>query len=758
MPTSVLTALALAFTPVLAETAPIAEPQSFAVRQAASPIKVDGSLDEPAWGGATVIPVDKEWFPGDNAAPPVATDCLVTYDADNLYVAFRAKDPAPGVIRAHLADRDTPFLDDTVGFMIDPFNDRRRAFQFRVNPLGVQMDATNNDVDGSEDWAWDTIWETSARVVEDGYVVETRIPFSSLRFPRGSSVSQTWGFLATRDYPRSTRYRMRSMATDRDKSCLICQFDRITGLTGITPGRNLEFDPTLTALRSDMRPDGPNGTLAELAGNEIDHGGVHPDAGLTVRWGITPNVTANAAINPDFSGVEADAAQLDINTRFALFFPEKRPFFLEGADFFSTPIRAVFTRTIADPGAGLKVTGKEGPSAFGVFLANDSINNLIIPANQGSDSASIDQHVRDAVLRYRHDVGKTSTLGVLYTSRDAQSYFNRVGGIDGSVRFSDSDSMRFQYLMSSTDYPDSFAADFGQKTSPFTDKAFSVGYNHGTRKWGWFGDYQDRGRDFRADSGFIPQVDTRFAGAGITRTFYGKPDSWLNRLDIRLSGDHTEDHDRNLTNEGQDLFVSYQGPLQSYVEAGLSPNREYFDGVTYNDFRQSFYGEFSPSGSLNMYVAVNTGETIDFVNSQQARQLRLNPGINYSLGRRLRGEISHVFQRLRVDDGELFTARLTQGRLIFHFNQRTFVRLIVQDTSIDRNVRVYDDPNSVDPQSRRVFTQLLFSYKVNPQTLILVGYSDTYLGGEDAGPSPMPVDLTQQQRAFFVKLGYAWVL
>jgi len=205
----------------------------------------------------------------------------------------------------------------------------------------------------------------------------------------------------------------------------------------------------------------------------------------------------------------------------------------------------------------------------------------------------------------------------------------------------------------------------------------------------------------------------------------------LNRVDIRFSADRTEDHNRRLTNQGQDLSISYQGPLQSYVELGVAPNREFFDGVIYDNFRQRFYAEFSPSGSFKCYLDAGRGGTIDFTNSQQAHMVGLIPGIEYSLGRRLRGNVEHVFQRLRADAGELFTARLTQGRLYFHLNRRTFLRAIAQYVHIDQNARVYDDPGSVAPESRSLFTQLLFSWKLNPQTVVLVGYSDLYLGGED---------------------------
>ena len=138
------------------------------------------------------------------------------------------------------------------------------------------------------------------------------------------------------------------------------------------------------------------------------------EAGISVRWGITPNISLNAAINPDFSQVEADFAQLDVNERFALAFPEKRPFFLEGADFFTTPLNAVFTRTVSDPRYGLKLTGKEGDNSFGAFLTEDSVNNILIPGRETSRSVFLDDTVRDSVLRYRRDIGSTSSLGVLY--------------------------------------------------------------------------------------------------------------------------------------------------------------------------------------------------------------------------------------------------------------------------------------------------------------------------------------------------------
>lgn len=709
------------------------------VAPATSAIRVDGVLNEQAWQDATRIPLLYEWLPGDNVPPPVRTECLVTFDAHNLYVGFRASDPAPGRIRAHLTDRDVPFLDDTVGFMLDPFNDQRRAFQFRINPLGVQMDATNSDVDQSEDWSWDAIWESVGGMTEEGYVVEVAVPFTSLRFPNAAG-PQTWGFVATRDYPRSLRHRIQSGWRDRNKSCLICQFDAITGLQGIRPGLSLEMDPTLTGTQTDIRSDFPAGSLAS--------GDQQVEGGLTARWGVTPNLALNAAVNPDFSHVEADVAQLAVNERFALFFPEKRPFFLEGADFFGTPIQAVFTRTVANPLWGLKLSGKEQQHAGGIFFARDRINNLIFPANQGSRLDSIDQPVNSAVARYRLDVGKTSTVGLLLTDREGGGYSNRLGGLDGVLRLTSSDTVRIQYLRSQTEYPEEVAARHGQPSGSFEDDAFHVAYTHGDRNWFWTAQYRSFGPEFRADSGFVPRVDFRRVAGGVERTVWGKPGQRFSRLFFGLFHDRTEDFSGRLTDEGWDITFGYLGPLQSVVQLNLAPNREFFNGVTHDNFRTNFAFQIRPSGDLAFTLSGTVGKTIDFANSRQADMAVLVPQVEFSLARRINGALTHTFQQLEVEPGRLFDANLTQGRIVYHFNIRTFVRAILQYTNIDRNTAVYTFP--IDPKTERLFSQYLFSYKLNPQTVFLLGYSDNFLGLEQ-------VDLTQTDRTLFLKIGYAWV-
>ncbi|HKH46254.1 MAG TPA: DUF5916 domain-containing protein [Thermoanaerobaculia bacterium] len=716
----------------------------FAVHPAASAIRVDGVLDEAAWSQAAVVPLTHEWFPSDNIEPPVRTDCLVTFDGENLYVGFRAWDPEPGQIRAYLSDRDTAFQDDTVGFLIDTFNDRRRAFELRVNPLGVQLDATLSDVDGAEDWSWDAIWASAGRITAEGYVVELAVPLKQLHFPRNQEV-QTWGFLATRDYPRSVNHQIRSTRNERSLDCRVCQFDVLTGFQEIAPGRNLEVVPTVTARRSDNRAD----LAAPLA-----NGDEEAEAGVSLRWGITPNVSLNAAINPDFSQVEADAAQLDVNEAFALSYPEKRPFFLEGADYFKTPYNAVFTRTVADPKAGLKLTGKEGPNVFGVFLAQDRINNLIFSGNESSASQSIDQEVESGVVRWRRDIGGRSTLGLLYTGRQGNDYANHVYGIDGSLGVRASDTVRFQLLRSSTEYPPEVLAahpdDPRVPSGSFEGLAYRVDYSHATRDWSWRVSHNALAPEFRTDSGFIPRVDIRDTSAQAIRTIWGKPGGWYSRWQFLVASSYIENHDGEVTDRDADLAFSYEGPMQSEISFGLRPNFvETFRGVHYDNFRQDMNLAIRPSGNLGLSLYMRHGEVIDFANERQANLLLIHPAVSFRLGRHLFGNLDHVNQELDFRGERFLEAGLTQATLRYHLNVRAFVRAIAQYRDVERVPSLFNNHN-VPAEEKNLLTQLLFSYKLNPQTVLLVGYSDFSLGDQQ-------YDLTRTTRTLFLKIGYAWL-
>jgi len=712
-----------------------------AITRATSPIKVDGNLDEAAWQAAAVIDLSYETRPAENTAPPVKTECLITHDDDSIYVAFRAHDPDPSQIRAHLSDRDKAFDDDFVGIVLDPFNDERRAFEFFVNPFGIQMDLFMDDVGGDESDTWDAIWASSGRITETGYEVEIAIPFSSLRFPRTEG-DQTWGFDALRFYPRNQRHRLASQPMDRNVSCYLCQVSKMTGFAGVTPGRNMELVPTLTSGRTDAKPDAFQDRLVE--------GDVETELGATAKWGITPNLTLNAAINPDFSQVEADAAQLNINTTFALLFPEKRPFFLEGADFFRTPFEAVFTRNVADPEWGVKLTGKEGKNAVGLFVAQDDRTDFLIPGAQFSSAASLNEESTDAVLRYRRDLGASSALGVLMTSREGEGYSNQLAGVDGLYRVDDSNWFRGQYLSSQTEYPSAISGnlDLRQSAGSLEDDALYLSFDHSSRNWEAYARYEDVGDLFRADMGFMPQVDYSFVLAGGNHIWHGEEGDWWTQASVGGDYDERKDQAGNLLEREVEVRGNLNGPMQSYVELNTGQRDRVFNGVSFDETFATSYGEIQPSGNLRLNLYVRVGDDIDFANTRPGDVLVLEPGFRFLVGRHLRFGFTHLFQRLNVEGGQLFEANLSQLTTIYQFSPRMFVRLITQYTDINRDVNLYTA--DVNARTEQLFNQLLFSYKLNPQTVLFAGYSDNALGTER-------IDFERENRTFFVKLGYAWV-
>ena len=725
--------LASLIVPAQAEELPTAP--SLTIERATSEIKIDGILDEPAWASAGVLELNYEWFPGERATPPVQTECLLAYDDDNLYIAFNAHDPEPEKIRAHLMDRDsisTFVQDDHVVLLLDTFNDQRRAFQFRVNPLGVQMDGILSTVDGVEDFSWDVIWKSAGKINDDGYVIEIELPFNQLRFKPGSGV-QTWGIEAGRSYPRNVRHRIAAHPVDRNDNCQLCQVNKVSGFEDLKPGLNLEITPTLTATRTDTRPSFPMGSLQS--------GSEEVEGGLSVRWGATPNITLNATINPDFSQVEADVAQLDVNQRFALFFPETRPFFLEGVDFFATRTRTVFTRTVADPQWGVKLTGKQGKNLIGVFAAKDRVNNLLFPANQGSSFGFVNDDVLSGVFRYRRDIGQSSTVGMIYTGREGTDYKNHVYGIDTSIVINSKNDLTIQYLRSETRYPDTVAMNNGQPFGTFDGDALVLDWNRVTRNLVVSLEYEEVDADYRADNGFIPRVDWRRKLGVVRRNFWGKPGDWYSQMQVGFFGSQTENQSGRLTDEVLNVFGSFRGPLQSFGDVAILLEQVLAGGTLFDELVSvEFFGEIQPTGTAKYTLFAKSGDAVDFANTQAADQLILQPAVEMKLGRRFNAKLDHTLQKLDVAGGTLFTANLSQLRLVYQFNVRMFVRTILQ----------YQDLERGPARDENLFTQLLFSYKINPRTVAFLGYSDSRVGTDT-------ISLTQADRTFFIKLGYAWV-
>lgn len=725
----------IAAAPVWANSNPVTE-----LPRVDHPVQIDGILDDEAWLHALQIEVNTETNPGENVQAPVRTVAYLLEDGRNLYIAFDARDPDPGKIRAYLRDRDSAYNDDFVGVVIDSYNDERRAFEFFSNPLGSQMDLTNDDVNKQEDDSWDAIWDSAGKITEHGYIVEMEIPLSQLRFERVDG-KQTWGIDVLRMYPRDSRTRIGSNALDREIDCYLCQFAKIQGLENVDPDRDLEIVPTLTASRNDRR-DEPT--------DPLQNGDLESEAGISVRWGITPDLTANLAINPDFSQVEADVAQLDVNNQFALFFPEKRPFFLEGSDYFRTPIQAVFTRTVADPSVGVKMTGKRGDNTYGVYATEDDITNLIFPGATGSDGESLSSSNTGFVGRYARSFGNTTSIGAILTTRNGAGYHNHVGGLDARWRISEQHRVAAQLLRSDTEYPTDTAIEFEQPTDAFGGTGAQFEYDYSSRDWFGYARYELRGAGFRADSGFVTRVDYDQKTIGMGRRWHGDESSWWTRL--RLNGDFDISYDSNgqLLEREIEAYFAINGPKQWFAEFGGLTRDVFFDGVMFKENKISLYTEIKPRGGLFLGVWARAGDQVDFANTRLGDQVRIEPRVEWNVNQHLLARLRSSLVRLDSKQGpNIFDAQVHDFRLTWQFSNRSFVRLTMQTQDVERNQALYLD--EVDARTRDVGRQLLYSYKLNPQTVFFLGYSDQHIDDDDLD------DLTTTDRTFFLKIGYAWM-
>ncbi len=708
-------------------------------------VEIDGVIEEAFWQEALRVEIDVETTPGENIEAPVETWAYLAEDGENIYVAFDARDPNPEEIRAYLRDRDTAWPDDFVGVHFDTYNDNRRAFEFFANPFGIQMDAVfseSGDGDGGDD-SWDAIWDSAGRITETGYIVEMKIPLDQLRF-QSVDGKQTWGFRLMRQYPRTHETFIESVPFNRNSNCNMCDNDRLQGLAGSKPGKDFEIVPTLTASHSRTSDD--PGFIP------LGSADTRTEAGVTVRYGITPDITANLAINPDFSQVEADAAQLDINNRFALFFPEKRPFFLEGANYFETPLDAVFTRTVASPEVGLKLTGKRGNHTFGTFAARDDITNVLLPGATSSDSTTIEQANDTFVGRYSYGFGDTgSSVGGLMTARDGVGYRNIVTGVDGRWRINDQHSITGQFLRSEAEYPLDVAIEFDQPLDSFSGNAVGIEYEYSSRNWFASLEHEKFDSGFRADSGFIPRVGGEEQEVVFGRVWHGTNNNWWTRIRLRNGYEITHREDGQKLEEEASIRLGMGGRWQSWTQLNLIKGKVYNDGIVHDVDRIGVYNNMRPVRGLFTEVFVGVGQRVDFANNRPADSIVIEPRIEWNATRNLLLEINGIYLKLDTRAGEkIFDASILDARAVWQFNVRSFLRFTLQHQDIKRNPDVYIDP--VDRRSKESGRQLLYSWKLNPQTVFFLGYSDAYIDNDDLN------ELTASDRSWFLKIGYAWSL
>src|SRR5579859_3400491 len=384
--------------------------------------------------------------PADGAKPTQDTDVYLAYDSHNLYAVFICWDKEPDKIRARMTRREDIFSDDSAEIMIDTFNDARRGYAFAANPLGIQWDAlwtegsigTGQPADYSGfDPSFDTVWNSDARLTSQGYIVLMAIPFKSLRFP--SADQQQWRIILNRSIPRTNENLFWPRITNRVQG-RFNQAATATGVDHISPARNIQLIPYgLFRGFRDIDQRDPNNPFFESCTFQ-------PEVGLDAKLIVHDSFVLDATINPDFSQVESDEPQVTVNQRFAVFFPEKRPFFLENSNYFTSPINLVFTRNISHPEFGLRLTGKSGPWAVGLLASDDRAPGEVLPPTD----PHFGERATFTIARVSRDILEQSTIGALYTDREFGGGYNRVGGLDANLKLSQNWRLQGQAAHSST--------------------------------------------------------------------------------------------------------------------------------------------------------------------------------------------------------------------------------------------------------------------------------------------------------------------
>ena len=698
--------------------------------------------------------------PKDGSPISQKTEVYLGYTNQSLYVVCVCFDSEPNKIRAHMVRREQINDDDQFGFVLDTFSDRKNALFFYTNPLGVQQDGIWNDF-REPDYSYDMLWNSQGRITPQGFVVWFEIPFRSLRFPRNPE--QTWGLFFERDIRRNFEFSFYPHISSNTQGWLT-QETHADGLRDISPGRNMQFVP-YGSLRSFRGLDDRPGGVPHFFGKSFE-----PRAGLDSKIVLKDSLVFDATVNPDFAQVESDEPQITVNQRFEVFFPEKRPFFLENSGYFGTPINLVFTRRIADPDYGLRLTGKQGPWSIGAFLADDkSPGDSVAPADPLSGAKAY-----FGVLRVNHDIGKQSTIGLLYTDRELATVpdtactdnrcivgSNRVGGLDAKITFSPTWYATAQALVSSTDFNNGF-----HKGGP----DFWEYVEHSTRKVEYNVLYQDTSEGFQTETGFFRRPDIRrfsqfalyrFRPEGKHLVWHGPSLFTINNWDHKGTRLEWFANTNYRFQFQRQTFLGFFGNLgherlRPSDFSALPDNRDYAHRHTGFFFQSAFFKQVSLNGEIGWGTDTNFDPALGppvLANSSYAQiYLTLRPTGKLTI------DNTYLLTRLRsLNQGPgIFDNHIIRSKWNYQFTREFSLRFIGQYAAVLAN------QNLTSLQTSKNFNaDLLFTYLLHPGTAVYVGYNsnlqnlDPSLSQDSNGNLlHIPNRFLNDGRQIFVKISY----
>lgn len=711
---------------------------------------VDGRLDDDVWAMAAVLDSFTMSRPVEGVRDTLGTLCMVLYDDRNLYVAFRALDD-PHAIEAPVVPRDRIWQGDWVGVSIDSYNDRQRSFFLCSNPIGIQMDGVDQEGRDS-DMAPDFQFTSRGRLTEHGYEVEMAIPFRSLRFQPGENV--TFGFQAIRDIRRLGAH-MYWAPVSRDVNSYHSQIGRLEGLAGIRPGRNLQINPTHTTT-----------TLGARGTDGLAYDDPRGRFGLGAKIGLTSNLIADVAMTPDFSQVEADAGVVDINERFAIFFEEKRPFFLEGSDLFTTPTNLVYTRRIVDPLYGAKLTGKVGRTAIGVLNAADRSAGAGIEGLPNASNPYLDRDAVYTIARVKQDVLENSYVGLLAGDRTFDDQYNRGLAVDGRLNWAGRYSFTFQGGHSwarDRDFRGSVAglspaqqADLpgevlGAAGRTFEGKTFYTELSRDTRPlnlgiqaFGW-------SPEFAADMGFLRRTDLLGIAGWVRPHLWGKPGQWFTGIHFPTYFERDFSWDgTTVTDEVISLSQEIVFPRNSWT--GMENVRRLIrhEGTVFRDlYRHAVWAGSERFRTVQGGGLFVWGDQVVFAEAVRGRDQRFEIWSNVRLGPRFDAGLSVNGSTVwrEANDTKFARVLIPRARLSYQFSKELSLRVIAEL----RERHQWDAAGALESRSQSLTPDLLLSYFVRPGTVVYLGYGAILRGAETP-------DLRAEQSSVFTKVSYLWEL
>ena len=707
-------------------------------------IKLDGILDEPIWLSAQKVNLAYEFDPGDNVPAKVKTDVYFIYDLNNLYIGFICHETDMSKLRAHITERDRAFRDDFLGILLDTFGDKKKAYEIMVNPYGIQMDLIWTP--DNEDDSYDLIWHTETKILKDRWTGEIKIPFKSLRFPKRKN--QQWLIHVIRNRPRSSREMISWMKIDRDNPVAFNMAGTLTGIQNIESGKFLHILPYAIGSQKGEREDQDNPSSA------FNNEKIKGDAGIGLKYGLTSNLTLDLVYNPDFSQVESDATQIDVNTTFALFYPEKRPFFQEGAETFQSPLghELIYTRTINNPLLATKLTGQIGKMKLGYISAYDRNSPYVIPFEEKSSSIPSDRKSLTNILRLKYDLGSESYIGSIVTDREEEDCSNRIAGLDARFVLFKNYYWDFQVIGSQTEEPNDSTLYQGDvffsknnHTATFDGEKFSglAFFNKIERRAEHFNfrlEYIDYSPSFRASNGFINRNNFRFFEADLVFRFYPNK-KIVDYYNISPEFAQEYNHLNQLKQRKYEIDAFFKMKKQTNMFIGYTYRDRRFRNIFFKDLRYfSFFIGSQPTGYLTIQFFGDFNRDIYRTSENPRKAIALSYGSYLELKPTSKLSLSALYNHYQLDElnnkGNIFNGYIVRGSVNYLYNKNLYLRIITQYNSFSGNYQI-------DP---------LFRYRLNPFTVFYIGST------HDFNKYEKPYGFKSTERQYFMKLQYLFQL